>query len=50
LLPLGAAAMPGDRELAGRIELRNETLHTMLVTEAGRSLSGRLGGGQEEDA
>src|SRR5262245_1503110 len=38
-----AAAMPGDGELAGRIELRDATLHTMLVTEARRPLTGRVG-------
>src|SRR4029453_13056021 len=35
-----AAALPGDGELAGRIELCNAALHPLLFGEAGRPLAG----------
>ena len=38
-----AAALPGEGELAGRIELGDPALHPVLLGEAGRPLAGRVG-------
>src|SRR5271155_5217935 len=38
-----AAGSPGDGELAGRIELDDSALHSVLFAEAGRPLAGRVG-------